>query len=171
VFLQHRSTQRARGRPSTAGEALVRRILAIAGEFGRYGYRRVTHLLRAEGWLVNAKRVQRIWRREGLKIQQRQPKRKRLWLADGSCVRKRPQYPNQVWSYDFVMDQTQDGRRLRLLTVLDEFTRESLTIEVERRFRSQDVLEVLADLFVRRGTPAYLRSDNGSEFTAIAVRE
>jgi len=171
VLMQHRSTQREPRRPSPAEGILVQRIIELAGEFGRYGYRRITGLLREEGRKVNAKRVQRIWRQEGLKVPQKQPKRGRLWLADGSCVRKRPEYRDHVWSYDFVWDQTHDGRRIRLLTVIDEFTRECLAIEVQRRLSSPDVLDVLAELFVLRGVPAYIRSDNGPEFTAIAVRD
>jgi len=150
---------------------LIDRIVALASKFGRYGYRRITALLRREGWRVNHKRVERIWRREGLRVPRRQPKRGRLWLGDGSCVRHRPEYPNHVWSYDFVADRTHDGRPLRLLTVIDEYTRENLALPVERRLNSQDVLDVLRDLFVARGAPAYIRSDNGSEFTAAAVRD
>ena len=123
-----------------------------------------------EGWHVNAKRVQRIWRREGLKVPQKQPKRGRLWLNDGSCIRLRPARPNHVWSYDFVMDRTHDGRAFRMLTVIDEFTRRSLAIVVARKLNSEDVLACLADLFVAHGPPDHLRSDNGAEFTAQAVR-
>lgn len=143
----------------------------MASEYGRYGYRRVTALLWREGWWVNHKRVERIWRREGLKVPARQPKRARLWLNDGSCVRRRAEYPNHVWSYDFVLDRTHDGRAFRMLTIVDEYTRECLAIEVDRKLNSDRVLEQLADLFVRRGTPRYLRSDNGPEFTAKIVRE
>ena len=145
-------------------------MIELATTYGRYGYRRVTALLRREGWRVNHKRVERLWRREGLKVPQKQPKRGRLWLNDGSCVRLRPEYRNHVWSYDFVFDRTRDGRPLRMLTIVDEFTRECLAIDVERRLGSSDVLERLADLFVRHGTPEYIRSDNGPEFTAHAVR-
>jgi len=142
----------------------------LASDFGRYGYRRVTALLRGEGWPVNHKRVERLWRQEGLKVPQKQPKRRRLWLADGSCVRLRPTHRDHVWSYDFVLDRTSDGRAFRMLTLIDEFTRECLAIDVARRLTSEDVLERLSDLFVRRGVPTYLRSDNGSEFTANKVR-
>jgi len=128
-------------------------------------------LLRQDGWHVNHKRVFRIWRREGLKVPQKQPKRARLWLNDGSCIRLRPQHRNHVWAYDFVQDRTRDGRKIRMLTVIDEHTRECLAIKVARRLNSKDVLEVLADLMVARGVPDHIRSDNGSEFTAIAVRE
>ena len=150
---------------------LVTRIIELASRFGRYGYRRITALLRHEGWRVNHKRVQRIWRQEGLRVPKKQPKRGRLWLNDGSCIRRRPEYRNHVWSYDFVADRTYDGRPIRMLTVIDEYTRESLAIEVQRNLNSQDVLDVLRDLFVERGSPVYIRSDNGSEFTANAVRE
>ena len=157
---QHRSTQRHRRWIPDDEPRLVERIVALATKFGRYGYRRITALLRREGWRVNHKRVERIWRREGLRVPRRQPKRGRLWLNDGSCVRHRPRYPNHVWSYDFVLDRTHDGQPIRMLTVLDEYTRECLAITVERRLNSQDVLDVLRDLFVARGAPAYIRSDN-----------
>jgi transposase InsO family protein len=150
---------------------LVARIIELAREYGRYGYRRITALLRGEGWRVNAKRVQRIWCQEGLKVPKRQPKRGRLWLADGSCVRRRAERPNHVWSYDFVFDRTHDVQPMRMLTIVDEFTRECLAIDVERHLTSEDVLERLTDLFVRRGPPSYIRSDNGGEFTAHTVRE
>src|SRR4051812_12750523 len=130
----------------------------------------VAALLRDAGWLVNAKRVERIWRREGLKVPRKQPKRGRLWLADGSCIRLRPERPNHVWAYDFVQDRTRDGRVLRMLVVVDEFSRECLTIRVGRRLGSDEVLEVLAGLFVARGAPEHVRSDNGPEFVAGTVR-
>ena len=149
----------------------MKRIIQLASDYGRYGYRRVTALLRGEGWLVNHKRVERLWRREGLKVPQKQPKRRRLWLADGSCVRLRPTHRDHVWSYDFVADRTSDGRAFRMLTLIDEHSRECLAIDVARRLTSEDVLERLSDLFVRRGVPSYLRSDNGAEFTATKVRE
>jgi len=149
----------------------VKRIIELAMEYGRYGYRRITAMLRWEGWRVNHKRVARLWRREGLKVPSRQPKRRRLWLNDGSCVRLRPTHRNHVWSYDFVMARTADGRGLKMLTVIDEYTRECLAIDVDRRIRNDDVLYRLEDLFVRRGVPEHIRSDNGSEFTATVVRE
>jgi transposase InsO family protein len=150
---------------------LKARIVALASDYGRYGYRRITAMLRAEGWTVNHKRVARIWRQEGLKVPMKQPKRRRLWLNDGSCVRRRAEYPNHVWSYDFVMDRTHDGRAIRMLTIVDEYTRECLAIDVARRLNSQDVLYRLGKLFVHRGVPVYIRSDNGPEFTAKVVRE
>jgi putative transposase len=170
VLGQHRSTQRKP--PSAPGDeaALTADIVELARRYGRYGYRRVTALLRDAGWAVNRKRVERIWRREGLKVPAKQPKRGRLWLNGGSCVRLRPEHPNHVWSYDFVEDRTHDGRKYRLLNVLDEFTRECLAIRVDRKLSSVDVVDVLSDLFILRGVPAYVRSDNGPEFLATAVR-
>jgi transposase InsO family protein len=171
VLGQSRATQRRVAHVAEDEPRLVRRMAALACEYGRYGYRRVAALLRAEGFAANHKRVRRLWRREGLKVPGRQPRRRRLWLNDGSCVRLRPAHADHVWSYDFVATRTSDGRPLRLLNVVDEFTRECLSIDVARRLGSDDVLERLTDLFVRRGTPQYIRSDNGAEFTAAAVRE
>ncbi len=121
-------------------------------------------------WTVNHKRIERLWRREGLKVPQKQPKRGRLWLADGSCIRRRPAYRHHVWAYDFVADRTQDGRPLKLLTIVEEYSRECLAIMVARGLRSIDVLETLAELFVTHGVPAHIRSDNGPEFTAELIR-
>ena len=170
VLGQARATQRHRSRIADDEEALTRAIVDLAERFGRYGYRRITAMLRRDRWRVNHKRVERIWRREGLKVPKKQPKRSRLWLNDGSCIRLRPCRRNHVWSYDFVEDRTHDGRKLRMLTVIDEFSRECLAIKVERRLRSDDVLNALTELFVRHGPPEHIRSDNGSEFTAKAVR-
>jgi transposase InsO family protein len=119
---------------------------------------------------VSVSRVARIWRREGLKVPGRQPKRHRLWLADGSCIRLRPERPNHVWAYDFVADRTSDGKGYRMLNIVDEYTRECLAIKVARRLNSMDVVETLADLFVLRGVPAHVRSDQGPEFIAEAVK-
>jgi transposase InsO family protein len=171
VLAQPRRTQRYQAIEVPDEDALTAAIVRLANQYGRYGYRRVTALLRAEGWHVNHKRVERIWRYLGLKVPAKQPKRGRLWLNDGSCIRLRPSWQNHVWAYDFVQARTHDGRAFRMLTVIDEFTRESLAIEVERRLRSDDVLHLLADLFVRHGPPDHIRSDNGSEFTAKAVRQ
>jgi len=152
-------------------EALTGEIAKLASRFGRYGYRRIAALLRQHGWHVNHKRVERIWRREGLKVPGKQPKRGRLWLNDGSCVRLRPQRPNHVWAYDFVMLRTEDTRAVRLLTVMDEYTRECLAIRADRHIRSSDVIETLAQLMAARGVPEHIRSDNGPEFTARAIRQ
>lgn len=158
-----------RGRPDE--DALTADIIALASQYGRYGYRRITALLRDTGWVVNVKRVERIWRREGLKVPQKQPKKGRLWFNDGSCVRLRPERPNHVWSYDFVESRTHDGRKFRMLNLIDEFTRECLAIQIDRRLRSTDVIDVLSDQFILRGVPDRIRSDNGPEFVAKAVRE
>ncbi len=126
----------------------------------------ITGMLRNDGWRVNHKRVERIWRKEGLKVPAKQPKRSRLWLNDGSCIRLRPQYPNHVWSYDFVQDRTHNGRAFRILNIIDECTRECLASHAARHIRHGDVQECLTELFCQRGVPAHLRSDNGPEFTA-----
>jgi len=145
-------------------------MITLARQYGRYGYRRIAALLRDAGWHVNDKRIERLWRQEGLKVPSKQPKKGRLWLNDGSCVRLRPERANHVWSYDFVHHRTHDGRAFRTLNVLDEFTRESLEIRVRRKLSSVDVIDVLTDLFILRGPPAFVRSDNGPEFVAEAVR-
>ena len=145
-------------------------MVELATQYGRYGYRRITAMLRRDGWIVNHKRVQRLWRREGLKVPSRQPKRRRLWLNDGSCIRLRPRAKDHVWRYDFVSCRTREGRAFRLLTIMDEFTRECLAIEVARKLNSKNVLDVLYSLFCERGVPGHIRSDNGPEFTAHAVR-
>ncbi|MGV7222189.1 MAG: IS3 family transposase [Nitrospinales bacterium] len=167
---QPRSTQRYRPKIRAGEDRLIERMIDLATKYGRYGYRRITALLQREGWGVNHKRVERLWQREGLKVPQKQPKRKRLWLNDGSCIRLRPQFKDHIWSYDFVATRTEDGRPLRILTLIDEYTRECLALKVARRLRSQDVLEQLGYLFIYRGLPGFIRSDNGPEFTAKVVR-
>jgi len=171
VLGQPRTTQRRVWVIPDDEAPLVRRMTELATQYGRYGYRIVTGMLRNEGWKVNHKRVERLWRREGLKVPRRQRPRRRLWLNNGSCVRLRPQHRNHVWSYDFVQARTSEGRPIRLLTVLDEHTRECLAINVERKLTAEDVVVQMTDLFVHRGVPEYLRSDNGSEFTAEALRD
>ena len=170
VLGQPRSTQRYTPRARAWEQILRQEIVRLASEYGRYGYRRITALLRREGWQVNHKRVERIWRQEGLKVPKKQPKRGRLWFNDGSCVRLRPTHRNHVWSYDFVATRTHDGRPLKILTIIDEHTRRCLALVVDRRMGSDDVLHCLTDLFVNHGAPEYIRSDNGPEFTAEAVR-
>ena len=171
VLRQPRSTQRHLPGVRDDEEPLTQRIIELAAIYGRYGTPRITALLKQEGWHVNHKRVERIWRQAGLKVPRRQPKRGRLWLNDGSCIRLRPQHKDHVWAYDFVAARTHDGRPLKLLTLVDEYTRECLAIDVARRLRSDDVLEQLAWLFATRGVPEHIRSDNGSEFTATVVRK
>lgn len=172
VLGQHRSTQRRVPRGRDDEERLTADIIALARRYGRYGYRKIAELLRSTaGWVVNDKRVERIWRREGLKVPQKQPKKGRLWLNDGSCIRLRAEWPNHVWSYDFVEDRTHDGRKYRMLNVIDEFTHECLAIRVSRKLKAVDVIDVLSDLFILRGVPGHIRSDNGAEFIAKAVQE
>ena len=177
VLGQPRSTQRRVKKLPGDEEALRTDVIRLASRFGRYGYRQITNLLRIEGWEVNHKRVERIWRQEGLKVPRRQPKRGRLWLNDGSCIRLRPLHKNHVWSYDFVSTRTHDGRALKLLTVLDEYTRQCLAIKVGRKTRAHDVLEVLTDLFARHGPPrasalgqrARVHGETGAEMAGQAA--
>ena len=171
VIDQPRPTQRRILKSRDDEESLTAEIINLATQFGRYGYRRITALLRALGWQVNHKRVERIWRREGLKVPMKQPKRGRLWLNDGSCIRLRPEHKGHVWAYDFVACRTHDGRVVRMLTVIDEFTRECLAIRAARRIRSDDVIHLLTELFALNGAPEHIRSDNGPEFTSKVVRE
>ncbi|MFV1876069.1 IS3 family transposase [Nioella sp.] len=170
VLGQHRSTQRRLPQGRADEKHLVADMIELARQYGRYGYRRVAALLRDAGWQVNDKRVERLWKREGLKVPMKQPKKGRLWLNDGSCVRLRPEYRNHVWSYDFVHHRTDDGRAFRTLNILDEHSRECLAIRVKRKLNSTEVIDALTDLFILRGIPAYIRSDNGPEFIAEAVR-
>ncbi len=171
LLSQPRGTQRYISVPRADEDALTWAIVELAAEYGRYGYRRVTALLRRDGWGVGKDRVQRLWRREGLKVPKRHRPRGRLWLNDGSCLRLRPEHANHVWSYDFVEGQTQDGRRLRVLTLIDEFTRECLALHVARRINCFAVIEVLATVMLERGIPEHIRSDNGPEMSAKAIRQ
>ena len=171
VLGQHRSTQRHIPYGREDEERLVADMIELARQFGRYGYRRIAALLRDAGWQVNDKRVERLWRREGLKVPYKQPKRGRLWLNDGSCVRLKPLHKNHVWSYDFVHHRTDDGKALRMLNILDEYSRECLAVRIKRKLNSTDVIDTLTDLFILRGVPNYIRSDNGPEFVAEAVRK
>ena len=152
-------------------DRLTADLIELARQYGRYGYRKIAELARRAGWLVNDKRVERIWRREGLKVPQKQPKRGRRWLANGSCIRLRAERANHVWSYDFVEDRTHEGRKYRMLNVIDEFTHECLAIRVARRLKAIDVIDVLSDLFILRGVPSHIRSDNGPEFVARVVQD
>ena len=170
VLKQHRATQRRIPRGREDEEQLVGDMIELARQYGRYGYRRVAALLRDAGWHVNDKRIERLWKREGLKVPSKQPKKGRLWLNDGSCIRLKPEYKDHVWSYDFVHHRTDDGRAFRTLNIIDEFSRECLEIRVKRKLNSIDVVDALTDLFILRGVPAYIRSDNGPEFIAEIVR-
>lgn len=166
VIGQARTTQRYQPKNNEEKEKLRGRVIELAEEYGRYGYRTITDMLNNEGWRIGKDAVYTIWREEGLQVPQKQPKRGRLWLADGSCIRLRPEYPNHVWSYDFVHDRTHDGKPFRILNIVDEFTKESLATFVKRKINSQDVILVLAELFLLRGIPKHIRSDNGPEFIA-----
>jgi len=167
---QPRSSQRYVGKVADDEERLTGDIVSLASQYGRYGYRRITVMLGRNGWQVNHKRVERIWRQEGLKVPCKQPKRGRLWFNDGSSVRLRPEHAGHVWSYDFVLERTHDGRAFRMLNVIDEFTRECLAIRVNRHLTHEDVQICLMELFCSRGIPEHLRSDNGSEFSAREIR-
>lgn len=170
---QARATQRLHPLISGEESRLLADIISLATKYGRYGYRRITAVLNNSdnGWQVNHKRVERIWRQEGLKVPKKQPKRGRLWLNDGSCIRLRPERKDHVWSYDFVTARTADGRAFKMLTIIDEYTRECLAILVERRLTSVDVIDKLYELFLFRRVPEHIRSDNGPEFTAKAIRQ
>ena len=169
---QHRSTQRRVPTGPDDEERLTADIVELARRHGRLGYRKIAEMLRSTaGWIVNDKRVERIWRREGLKVPAKQSKHGRIWLADGSCIRLRAERPNHVWSYDFVEDRTHKGRKYRMLNLIDEFTHECLAIRVDRKLNSADVIDVLSDLFILRGVPEHIRSDNGPEFVAKSVQD
>ena len=172
VLEQTRATQRRNLSPPSDEKRLTKDIIALATRYGRYGYRRITALLNNEkGWRINHKRVERIWRKEGLKVPKKQPKRSRLWLNDGSCIRLRPEYKDHIWSYDFMIDRTANGRAFKILNIIDEYTRECLVILIARKIKNQDMIDLLFYLFIIRGIPEHIRSDNGPEFTARAVRK
>jgi len=171
VLGQPRSVQRYHPQSSGEEEVLRANIVRLATNYGRYGYRRITALLWAEGWRLNRKRVERIWREEGLRVPRKQPRRGRLYLNDGSCIRLRPCFRNHVWSYDFVSDRLHNGKKIRMLTVIDEYTRKCLAIRVGSSLKTDQVLDTLSDLFMTEGIPEHIRSDNGSEFTAKSLRE
>jgi putative transposase len=169
---QHRSTQRRVPTGPDDEERLTADLVELARRHGRLGYRKIAEMLRSTaGWIVNDKRVERIWRREGLKVPAKQSKQGRIWSADGSCIRLRAERPNHVWSYDFVEDRTHDGRKYRMLNLIDEFTHECLAIRVDRKLKSTDVIDLLSDQFILRGVPEHIRSDNGPEFVAKAVQD
>lgn len=171
VIGQPRTTQRYKMKINYKKESIRSRVIELVEEYGRYGYRQVTDLLNNEGWVVGRDAVHTVWREEGLQVPQKQPKRRRLWLNDGSCIRLRPERPNHVWSYDFVHDKTHDGRPFKILNIIDEYTRECLATFTRRKINSQDVILVLADLFLERGMPEHIRSDNGPEFIATKLVE
>jgi transposase InsO family protein len=167
---QNRATQRYTTSASAYSVLLRQAVVNYASEYGRYGYRAITDLLRMDGWGINYKRVERIWRQEGLKVPTKQRPRKRLWNNDGSCIRLRPEWKNHVWAYDFVQCRTANGKAFRVLVIIDEYSRECLALHVARSIRSLHVMHVLADLFLTHGMPDNLRSDNGPEFIAVALK-
>jgi putative transposase len=171
IVSQPRGTQRYVPTFRADEDALTRAIVTLASEYGRYGYRRITAFSQMAGWSVGRDRVQRIWRREGLKVPKRHKPRGRLWLHDGSCIRLRPERPHHVWSFDFVEGHTHDGRSLRILTLIDEYTRECLALRVDRRINSFGVIETLADAMLQKGVPEHVRCDNGPEMIAQALRK
>ncbi|AQT67248.1 putative transposase OrfB [Anaerohalosphaera lusitana] len=168
---QPRASQRYKSQQQPTNTALTSKIIELAKEHQSYGYRFITAKLRQHGWRVNHKRVQRIWRKEALQVPHRRKGRKTKGNSDNSCSVQKADYKDHVWTYDFVSDQSEDGRSLKFLTVLDEFTRESLTIEVGRSIKSGDVVETLEYLFAVRGVPGFIRSDNGPEFVASAIKK
>ncbi len=168
---QNISTQRYKAKKLPDENKLTGRIINLAAQYGVYGIPRITAMLKREGFKVNHKRVERIWRQQGLKVAKKQKKRRRLWLNDGSTIRLRPEYRNHVWSYDIMEDKTYNGKKFRILNIMDEYSRECLLSYASRRITSREVVEFLSDLFCRMGLPEYIRSDNGSEFTARRVRE
>ena len=168
---QSRGTQRYEPMRRADEDRLTAAVVALASEYGRYGYKKIAAMLQRSGWQAGRDRVERIWRREGLKVPQKQRPRRRLWLNDGSCIRLRPERANHVWSYDFVNARTHDGRLLRILALIDEYTRECLALRVARRLNSQDVIETLSEVMLWRGIPEHIRSDNGPEFVARQLRD
>jgi len=162
VIGQHRSTQPKAPKDNADEQRLTADVIEFANQYGRYGYRKIHGLVQQAGWEISLSVAERIWWREGLKVPKKQPKRGRLWLNDGSCIRLRAERPGHVWSYDFVEDIT-------MLNIIDEYSRECLALVPQRRFRSDDVLAVLADLFVEHGSPEHIRSDNGTELTSNAI--
>jgi putative transposase len=165
-----RSTQQYEATVQYNDDKLRLALIRLAKQYGRYGYRKVGELLQAEGWHVNHKKVERIWREEGLQLPKRHKKRKRLYHHNASIIRLRPKYPNHIWAVDFVHDKLSNGRSYKMLTVLDEYTREALSVTVARKMGSAEVLEALYPLLLQRGKPDYIRSDNGPEFVAEVLR-
>jgi putative transposase len=171
VLGQPRSTQRYKPTKKSDEPKLLTRIFELVAEFPRYGYRQVTRLLRAEGWRVNAKRIYRLWRQEGLKVPKKKAKRRRLGSSDGGIIRRRAEHKNHVWSMDFVFDRTANGRPVKIFSMIDEYTRECIALAVDRKCTSEDVIGILVKCFEERGVPKFIRSDNGPEFISHRLRE
>lgn len=170
VIAQPRSTQRYTGQPKEDEPKLVARMLELVRQRPRFGYRRITALLRGEGWAVNVKRIYRLWRREGLKVPRKRRKRRGMGTSANACDVRRAEHQDHVWTWDFVFDRTSSGTTLKWLSIVDEHTRECLALKVARSITSEDVIDTLAELFVRRGVPACIRSDNGPEFIAQTIQ-
>ena len=170
VVGQPRSSQRYAPNPRDDESSLVRCMLDLVHQFPRYGYRRIAALLRRESWKAGATRIYRLWRREGLKVPQKKRKRRRLGSSTNGCHRHRAQYRNPVWCWDFAFDHTSSGSTLKWFSVVDEFTRENLALKVDRNITSEDVIDSLAERFAIYGVPRHIRSDNGPEFIAEAIR-
>jgi putative transposase len=170
VVDQPRSSQRHVCAKASKDTTMVQRIVTLSHENPRYGYRRVWALLRREGWAVNKKRIQRLWRKAGLRVPAKERKRQRIGNSENSSSRRRAEYPGHVWSYDFAMDSTEDGRRLKTMPVVDEYSRECLALEMERSITSEEVVATLSRLFTERGAPSFIRSDNGPEFISKALK-
>ena len=168
---QPRSTQRYEPQEADDEGRIVTRMLELVRAHPRYGYRRIWALLRREGVVVNRKRIYRLWRQEGLKVPKKQRKKRRLGNSANGCQRQRAEKKNQVWAWDFVHDYTMDCRSLKWLTLVDEYTRECLALRVARSIKAQDAIDILAEVFAMRGVPEHLRSDNGPEFIAMAMRD
>ena len=168
---QPRSTQRYQTRRKSDEPALVKAMLDLVRKHPRFGYRRIWALLRRQGWSINRKRVYRLWRAEGLKVPLKRHKRRRLGQSDNGCARRRSEHIDHVWAWDFIHDRTENGRSLKWLTIVDEYTRECLALEADRSITSVDVIDVVMNLFCTRGVPGHIRSDNGPEFIARALRE
>jgi transposase InsO family protein len=166
-----RSTLQYKAAKKDDEEELRLSMIRLAKQYGRYGYRKIAELLRVEGWAVNHKKIERLWREEGLQLPERHKKRRRLYHKDSSVIRLRPHYPNHIWSVDFVHDKLSSGRPYKMLTVLDEYTREALCVAVRSKMSANDVLEALYPLILERGRPDYIRSDNGPEFIAAPLQE
>jgi putative transposase len=167
---QPRSSQRYEPQPRSDEPAVVKRMLELVRQRPRFGYRRIGRLLAAEGWRAGLSRVFRLWRREGLKVPQKKRKRRRLGTSANGCDRRRAEHKDHVWCWDFVFDRTTTGTTLKWLSIVDEHTRECLALKVARSITSEDVIDTLAELFAMRGVPRHIRSDNGPEFVAQAIR-
>jgi transposase InsO family protein len=171
VLEQPRSTQRYQAQPRSDEVALCRRLRALVRRRPRFGYRRLAALLRREGWTINAKRVHRLCRREGLKVRRKLRKRRAIGESSNACHVRSAEHKDHVWTWDFAFDRTTSGTTLKWLSIVDEYTRECLALKVARNITSEDVIDTLAELFAMRGVPRSIRSDNGPEFVAQSIQE